>query len=54
MKGRENMLNKEVVKLLNEQITKEFYSAYLYMDMANSLIEELNLFGKNMFILNLI
>jgi hypothetical protein len=25
-----------------------------YMDMANSLIEELNLFGKNMFILNLI
>lgn len=29
------MLNKEVTKLLNEQITKEFYSAYLYMDMAN-------------------
>ncbi len=29
------MLNKEVSKLLNEQITKEFYSAYLYMDMAN-------------------
>jgi ferritin len=29
------MLNKEVVKLLNEQITKELYSAYLYMDMAN-------------------
>ena len=29
------MLNKEIVKLLNEQITKEFYSAYLYMDMAN-------------------
>ncbi len=29
------MLNKEVVQLLNEQITKEFYSAYLYMDMAN-------------------
>ncbi len=29
------MLNKEVAKLLNEQITKEFYSAYLYMDMAN-------------------
>ena len=25
-----------------------------YMDMANSLIEELNLFGKNMFVLNLI
>jgi ferritin len=29
------MLNKEVTKLLNEQITKELYSAYLYMDMAN-------------------
>lgn len=29
------MLNKEVSQLLNEQITKEFFSAYLYMDMAN-------------------
>ena len=29
------MLNQEVAKLLNEQITKELYSAYLYMDMAN-------------------
>jgi ferritin len=29
------MLNQEVVKLLNEQINKEFYSAYLYMDMAD-------------------
>lgn len=29
------MLNKEVVKLLNQQINKEFYSAYFYMDMAN-------------------
>lgn len=29
------MLNQEVTKLLNEQITKEFYSAYLYMDMAD-------------------
>lgn len=29
------MLNKEVTRLLNEQITKEFYSAYLYLDMAN-------------------
>ena len=29
------MLNQEVTKLLNEQINKEFYSAYLYMDMAN-------------------
>ena len=29
------MLNPEVAKLLNEQINKEFYSAYLYMAMAN-------------------
>lgn len=29
------MLNKEVARLLNEQITKEFYSAYFYFDMAN-------------------
>ncbi|MDF2474455.1 MAG: ferritin [Anaerocolumna sp.] len=29
------MLNKEVAKLLNEQINKELYSAYLYLDMAN-------------------
>jgi ferritin len=29
------MLNTEITKLLNEQITKEFYSAYLYMDFAN-------------------
>ena len=29
------MLNKEITKLLNEQINKELYSAYLYLDMAN-------------------
>ena len=29
------MLNTEITKLLNEQINKELYSAYLYMDMAN-------------------
>ena len=29
------MLNQEVVHLLNEQIRKEFFSAYLYLDMAN-------------------
>jgi len=34
------MLNKEIVKLLNEQINKEFYSAYLYMDMANYYSEK--------------
>jgi len=29
------MLDKTIVKLLNEQINKEFYSAYLYLDFAN-------------------
>ena len=29
------MLNSEITKLLNEQLNKELYSAYLYMDMAN-------------------
>lgn len=29
------MLNKEIVTLLNEQINKEFYSAYLYLEIAN-------------------
>lgn len=29
------MLDKEVAKLLNEQIRNELYSAYLYLDMAN-------------------
>ena len=28
------MLDKKVLKLLNEQINKEFFSAYLYLDMA--------------------
>ena len=29
------MLDREVASLLNEQINKELYSAYLYLDMAN-------------------
>ena len=29
------MLNKKVHELLNQQINKEFYSAYLYLDFAN-------------------
>ncbi|WP_320129961.1 ferritin [uncultured Sphaerochaeta sp.] len=29
------MLDKTIVKLINEQINKEFFSAYLYLDMAN-------------------
>ena len=29
------MLDKKVVSLLNTQVNKEFYSAYLYLDFAN-------------------
>lgn len=29
------MLNEKVVELLNDQIVKEFYSAYLYLDFSN-------------------
>jgi ferritin len=29
------MLNKKIATLMNEQINKEFYSAYLYLDFAN-------------------
>lgn len=29
------MLSKKVIELLNDQVNKEFYSAYLYLDMSN-------------------
>ena len=29
------MLNEKVAALCNDQINKEFYSAYLYLDIAN-------------------
>ena len=29
------MLDAKVRDLINEQVTKEFYSAYLYLDFAN-------------------
>ena len=29
------MLDRKVVELLNQQVNKELYSAYLYLDMAN-------------------
>ena len=35
-------MNSNVSKLLNEQINKEFYSAYLYLDMSNYY------YGKNL------
>lgn len=34
------MLNPTVSKLLNEQINKEMYSAYLYLDMANFYVNK--------------
>ena len=29
------MLDRNVVELLNQQVNKEFYSAYLYLDFSN-------------------
>jgi len=34
------MLDKKVVELLNQQVTKEFYSAYLYLDFSNFYYDE--------------
>lgn len=38
--GGRNMLDKKVVELLNEQVNKEFYSAYLYLDFSNYYYNE--------------
>ena len=34
------MLDKKVVDLLNEQVNKEFFSAYLYLDFSNFCYDE--------------
>lgn len=34
------MLNKKIAELINFQINKEFFSAYLYLDMANYYVDE--------------
>ena len=34
------MLDKKIAKLLNEQVNKELYSAYLYLDFANYYADE--------------
>jgi len=34
------MLDKKIIKLINEQVTKEFFSAYLYLDFANYYADE--------------
>jgi len=41
------MLNEKVVALLNQQVNKEFYSAYLYLDFSNYFNDrELNGFSN--------
>ena len=41
------MLERKVVELLNQQINKEFYSAYLYLDFSNYFYDkELDGFGN--------
>ena len=41
------MLDPKVVSLLNQQVNKEFYSAYLYLDFSNYYYDqELNGFGN--------
>ena len=41
------MLDKKVIELLNSQINKELYSAYLYLDIANYFIDnDLDGFGN--------
>ena len=34
------MLDKKVVEILNQQVNKEFYSAYLYLDFSNYYSDE--------------
>ncbi|MEZ3435196.1 MAG: ferritin [Lachnospiraceae bacterium] len=34
------MLDRKVVELLNQQVNKEFYSAYLYLDFSNYCYDE--------------
>ena len=34
------MISKKIAKLINEQVNKEFYSAYLYLDFANYYEDE--------------
>lgn len=34
------MLNEKVAQLINEQVNKEFYSAYLYLDFSNYYSDE--------------
>ena len=42
--GRDSMINDKVKEVLNEQINKEFYSAYLYLAMS-AYFDDLGLCG---------
>ena len=44
-------MNDKIASLLNQQITKEFYSAYLYLDMAN-FYDEMDLDGYANYYMN--
>ena len=35
------MLNEKVAELMNDQINKEFYSSYLYLDMSNYYVTKI-------------
>ena len=41
------MLNQKVADLLNDQINKEMYSAYLYLDFANFYADKGLKFAKS-------
>ena len=44
-------MNEKIAKLLNEQINKEFFSAYLYLDISN-YYDEMDLDGyKNYYMI---
>ena len=34
------MMNEKVAELINTQVNKEFYSAYLYLEFSNVYVEE--------------
>ena len=34
------MINEKIAKLINEQVNKELYSGYLYLDFANYYADE--------------
>lgn len=34
------MLDKKIAELINRQINREFYSAYLYLDFSNFFVEK--------------